>query len=205
MGATTIWERLDSMLPTGSINPGEMTSFNHYALGAVADWIHRTLGGLAPAAPGYRRMDIYPRPGGELTHAQARHLTPYGMAKCAWEIKDGNIELDVVIPPNTTALVTLPGDDYSPIEVGSGTWHWSVPYQDPDARGPYTVDDLVGEIMSEPAARDAVFEVLERADAPRFLRFALSSERNMPLRQALHRLPNYEEVADMINAALENL
>ena len=48
MGATTIWERWDSMLPDGTINPGEMTSFNHYALGAVADWMHRTVGGLAP-------------------------------------------------------------------------------------------------------------------------------------------------------------
>jgi alpha-L-rhamnosidase len=51
MGATTVWERWDSMLPDGSINPGEMTSFNHYALGAVADWLHRTVAGLAPAAP----------------------------------------------------------------------------------------------------------------------------------------------------------
>jgi alpha-L-rhamnosidase len=69
MGATTIWERWDSMLPDGAINPGEMTSFNHYALGAVADWMQRTIGGLAPAEPGYRRLEIRPRPGGALTHA----------------------------------------------------------------------------------------------------------------------------------------
>ena len=50
MDATTIWERWDSMLPDGTINPGEMTSFNHYALGAVADWMHRTIGGIAPAS-----------------------------------------------------------------------------------------------------------------------------------------------------------
>src|SRR5262249_21416887 len=63
MGATTIWERWDSMLPDGSINPGEMTSFNHYALGAVADWLHRVVAGLAPGAPGYRKLLIEPRPG----------------------------------------------------------------------------------------------------------------------------------------------
>ena len=61
MGATTIWERWDSLLPDGTVNPGEMTSFNHYALGAVADWLHRTVAGLAPAAPGYRRLRIAPR------------------------------------------------------------------------------------------------------------------------------------------------
>ena len=65
MGATTIWERWDSMLPDGSLNPGEMTSFNHYALGAVADWMHRTIGGIAPLEPGYERVLIAPRPGGD--------------------------------------------------------------------------------------------------------------------------------------------
>jgi alpha-L-rhamnosidase len=70
------------MLPDGSINPGEMTSFNHYALGAVADWLHRTIAGLAPAEPGYRQLAIEPRPGGGLTHASARHRTPYGIAAC---------------------------------------------------------------------------------------------------------------------------
>ena len=58
MGATTVWERWDSMLPDGTINPGEMTSFNHYALGAVADWMHRTIGGLAPLEPGYAKVLI---------------------------------------------------------------------------------------------------------------------------------------------------
>src|SRR3954447_1438115 len=62
MGATTVWERWDSMLPDGSINPGEMTSFNHYALGAVADWLHRRVAGLAAAEPGYRRIEVRPLP-----------------------------------------------------------------------------------------------------------------------------------------------
>jgi alpha-L-rhamnosidase len=80
MGATTIWERWDSMLPDGSINPGEMTSFNHYALGAVADWMHRSVAGLAPAEPGYRHLLVRPRPGGALDWAKSRHETPYGEA-----------------------------------------------------------------------------------------------------------------------------
>ena len=91
MGATTIWERWDSLLPDGSVNPGEMTSFNHYALGAVADWLHRTVAGLAPAAPGYRRIEIRPVPGGDLTYARARHRTPYGFAECSWKIEAGQM------------------------------------------------------------------------------------------------------------------
>ena len=80
MGATTVWERWDSLLADGSINPGEMTSFNHYALGAVADWLHRTVAGLAPGAPGYRRLVVKPEPSRFLTCAQARLRTPYGDA-----------------------------------------------------------------------------------------------------------------------------
>ena len=78
MGATTIWERWDSMLPDGTINPGQMTSFNHYALGAVADWLHRTVAGLAPAEPGYRTVRVAPRPGGGMTWAKATLTTAHG-------------------------------------------------------------------------------------------------------------------------------
>lgn len=205
MGATTIWERWDSMLPDGSINPGEMTSFNHYALGAVADWMQRTIGGLAPAEPGYRRLEIRPRPGGGLTHAHARHLTPYGPAECAWSIEAGRIELKVVIPPNTTAQVFFPGSDTPPAEVGAGVWQWSLPYQDPDARGPYTVDDLIGEIVSDSAARAAMLSVLEQLGAPIFLKAILFNEHNMPLRQALQLLPKPDEAMDLMNAALAAL
>ena len=130
MGATTIWERWDSLLPDGSVNPGEMTSFNHYALGAVADWLHRTVGGLAPGAPGYKRLVIQPHPGGGLTYARAQHLTPYGMAGCSWNIEAGLITLEVEVPPNTSASVSLPGRDTGPVEVGSGRYRWSYPYQE---------------------------------------------------------------------------
>ncbi|MFI9173924.1 family 78 glycoside hydrolase catalytic domain [Streptomyces lincolnensis] len=119
MGATTVWERWDSMLPDGTINPGEMTSFNHYALGAVADWLHRTVAGLEAAEPGWRRLRIAPVPGGDLTHAKAAHETPYGRAEAGWRIEDGTLVVDVLVPPNTRADIRLPGDT-DPFEVGSG-------------------------------------------------------------------------------------
>lgn len=105
----------------GSINPGEMTSFNHYALGAVADWMHRTIAGLAPAAPGYRRLRVAPRPGGGLTSARATHETPYGPAAVSWTLDGQSFALDVTVPPNTAAQVHLP-DGRPPVEVGSGRY-----------------------------------------------------------------------------------
>ncbi|WP_039787205.1 glycoside hydrolase family 78 protein [Actinoalloteichus spitiensis] len=125
-GATTIWERWDSLLPDGTVNPGQMTSFNHYALGAVADWLHRTVAGLAPAAPGYRRLLVRPVPGGGLTHASASHDTPYGTASVAWCRADGELGVDLVVPTGTTATVVLPGR--APVEVSSGRHHWRVPF-----------------------------------------------------------------------------
>lgn len=123
-GGTTIWERWDSLLPDGTVNPGQMTSFNHYALGAVADWMHRTIAGLAPAAPGYRKISIRPRPGGGLTHAKARHLTPYGPVEVAWEVRDGTLTVDAAVPTGASATVDLPGDETR--EVGPGTHRFTV-------------------------------------------------------------------------------
>ncbi|MFH5879425.1 glycoside hydrolase family 78 protein [Arthrobacter sp. NA-172] len=120
MGATTIWERWDSMLPDGSINPGEMTSFNHYALGAVADWMHRSVAGLACAEPGFRKLLVRPRPGGGLEWADARHEGPYGEAAVRWDISGGAFSLSVTVPAGCTATVYLPDVEESRHEVGSG-------------------------------------------------------------------------------------
>jgi alpha-L-rhamnosidase len=125
MGATTIWERWDAMLPDGSINPGEMTSFNHYALGAVADWMHRTVAGLAPAEPGYRNILVRPRPGGGLDWAEARHETPYGEAAVRWELSGSAFSLAVTVPAGCTATVYLPDGAESRFDVGSGVHTFS--------------------------------------------------------------------------------
>ena len=123
-GGTTIWERWDSLRPDGTVNPGQMTSFNHYALGAVADWMHRTIGGLAPAAPGYRKISIRPRPGGGLTHATTRHRTPYGLAEVAWEIEGNQLVVNATVPIGASATVDLPGNE--PLEVGPGAHRFTV-------------------------------------------------------------------------------
>jgi alpha-L-rhamnosidase len=130
MGATTIWERWDSLLPDGSVNPGEMTSFNHYAFGAVADWMHRTVAGLAPAAPGYRRIAVRPRPGGGLTHASAAHDSPYGRIEVGWRRAGGRLDVEVTVPPGVTAIVQLPTTSFAPVEAGAGRHTFSCPYRD---------------------------------------------------------------------------
>ncbi|MCP2031091.1 alpha-L-rhamnosidase [Okibacterium sp. HSC-33S16] len=128
MGATTIWERWNSMLPDGTINPGDMTSFNHYAFGAVADFMHRRVAGLAPAAPGYRRIRVAPLPDPRLTSASATHNTPYGEASVSWRLNEKRFSLDVVVAPSTEADIQLP--DGSPVVVvASGKHHFSCEFE----------------------------------------------------------------------------
>lgn len=137
-GATTIWERWDALTPEGRVMPEglSMISFNHYALGAVADWLHRVVGGLAPAAPGWRALRIAPEPGGGFTRASSRLDTPYGLAASSWELGDGTVTVDAVVPPNATAAVHLPGAARD-VHVGAGTHRWTVPYDaiEPPAPG----------------------------------------------------------------------
>lgn len=119
MGATTIWERWDSMLPDGSINPGEMTSFNHYALGSVVNWLHETVGGISALEPGWKKVLVQPLPGGKLTSAKVTHDSPYGRIECSWKSEKGSFEMSLSLPPNTTAEVVLPSRDKT--SAGSGT------------------------------------------------------------------------------------
>ena len=124
MGATTIWERWDSMLPDGTINPGQMTSFNHYAFGAVAYWMHQIIGGIAPLEPGYSRVLIAPQPGGDIRWARSSLESRHGKISVSWsQDHDGPIELDVAVPDGVTALVQLPGTPAQ--ELGRGQHHVS--------------------------------------------------------------------------------
>jgi alpha-L-rhamnosidase len=109
-GATTIWERWDGQKPDGSFQDPGMNSFNHYAYGAVGDWMYEVVAGIDIdfAAPGYRRILIQPQPGGGLTHVKARHATMYGGVATDWQISDNQFRLAVDIPANTSATVRLP-------------------------------------------------------------------------------------------------
>ncbi|WEH38294.1 alpha-L-rhamnosidase [Streptomyces sp. AM 2-1-1] len=117
-GATTIWERWDSLRPDGSLNPGGMTSFNHYALGAVADWLHRVVGGITATGPGYRDIAFRPRPGGGITWARTRHETPYGTAALSWELTATGLTARCTVPEGARAVAELPG--CPPISLGPG-------------------------------------------------------------------------------------
>ena len=153
MGATTIWERWDSIRPDGTINPSGMTSLNHYALGAVLDWMHRTIGGLTPVEPGYRTMRIAPEPGRHLTSALLRHTTTHGEVVIDWRIDDGVAEVRVQIPEGTTAQVVLPlHPDAVTVDVVAGAHQWRYDVESTGPSGPFSLDSTLGEVAADPNA-----------------------------------------------------
>jgi alpha-L-rhamnosidase len=112
-GATTIWERWDGIKPDGSFQDAGMNSFNHYAYGAVGEWMYRVMAGLDidPEAPAYRHVVIRPRPGGGFKQVSAAHDGMYGRVSSSWRIDDQRFELIVEVPPNSRATVRLPNAD----------------------------------------------------------------------------------------------
>lgn len=109
-GATTMWERWNSYSKESGYNPQSMNSLNHYAYGAVGQWMYERIAGLAPLEPGYKKIRIAPIPNQSLTSASADVNTVYGKASSSWKIEDDYFYLDVIIPSNTTAEIHLPKD-----------------------------------------------------------------------------------------------
>lgn len=128
-GATTVWERWDAILPDGRIHGGDMDagstegdgsmlSFNHYAYGAMIDWVYRTVAGLTPAEPGYRVTKIAPRPAVGLEHAAASIETSYGPLAIDWRLDGGMLHATVDVPFGITASLDLPTTAESVVTVG---------------------------------------------------------------------------------------
>lgn len=164
MGATTIWERWDSIRPDGTLNSTGMTSLNHYALGAVASWLHRVVGGLMRTAPGWERLRIAPQPGGGLTSAHTVHDTIRGRAEVHWRIEEGDITLDVTIPEDAIAEVVLPLHPDSAVEEvpsGTHTWRYPVPAAFGD-RPTLTMDTPVVQVADQPEIWASVQGVLTK-------------------------------------------
>lgn len=106
--ATSIWERWNGWTPEQGFYPPLMNSLNHYAFGAVGDWMYRYVAGLDPVEPGYRRTLLRPRPGAGLTSANARHESLYGVHACGWRLEHDVLRIAVEVPPNTGATLELP-------------------------------------------------------------------------------------------------
>ena len=136
-GGTSIWERWDALRPDGTVNLGKdpgsglvnavgggMVSFNHYANGAVGDWLYRRVAGLEAIEPGYKKFKVAPLVGGGLTSVSCFKKLSSGTIKINWNFENGVFVLSINVPFNTSAVITLP--DGKSFEVSSGKYVYSV-------------------------------------------------------------------------------
>jgi len=117
MGATTIWERWDSLLPDGKISDTGMNSLNHYAYGSIASWIYRHMLGIIPYEPGFKRVLFAPRPCNDLEFAKASFDSPSGIITCGWKrLEDGKVELECELPFGVTGDIFFMGGTLGEIQ-----------------------------------------------------------------------------------------
>lgn len=128
-GATTIWERWDALREDGTSNTGAddgtngMVSFNHFANGAVGDFMYRRIAGIEPIEGGYKTFKIEPILGGGLTYAKAEVETAYGKVKSHWTLKDDEFSIDIHVPVGTTCNLTLPNGKSYVVTSGHYQFH----------------------------------------------------------------------------------
>lgn len=194
-GATTIWEHWDSVKPDGTFWSDDMNSFNHYAYGAIGDWLYQKVAGLTidPSVPGFKRIRIAPLFGStQLSYARAAHQSMYGLIEASWRVEGDRIEVQAVIPANTTAEIVLRGataagvsesgstlsnaegilsveesEDGLKLKIGSGTYRFA-----------YSAEELFRDYYSEKTKlieilRDEKATAVLREHAPNLLEGAL--------------------------------
>ena len=118
MGATTIWERWDGQKTDSTFQDAGMNSFNHYAYGAIGDWMYRVSAGIDNSSPGYKEIMIQPVLTVRLNFSKASFESPYGTIVSGWERKDGKVFLNVKIPVNTKATICLPVNSADKVKTG---------------------------------------------------------------------------------------
>ena len=124
MGATTIWERWDGLDENGECPIGDdgtdiMISYNHYASGAVGDFLYRRVAGIEAVEPGYKTFKVQPVLGGGLTWARSNVLTPYGQVSSGWKIENGQFTIEVQVPMDTTCKLTMPNGEAHDLASGN--------------------------------------------------------------------------------------
>lgn len=197
-GATTIWERWNSVLPDGSFDASGMNSLNHYAYGSIGSWLYEKVAGIGCMEPGYRKVRIQPMLTKGLTQVSASYESVYGTIQSAWSCRDGKICVDVRIPENTTAVIRLPEKEEE-ISVGSGSYHYEYETDTHLEFDKYTMDSTLGELAGEELGR----KMLEEAepgmlDSP-LIQFAFGMTISELIAQSPGAKPLYQAVIDGLN------
>ncbi len=198
MGATTVWERWNSILPDGSFNPANMNSLNHYAYGAIGSWLYTRLCGLRYLEPGYKKFAVAPGFIKGITHAELIFDSVYGTIKTAWRCENGKITLDLTVPANTTALLTLP-EKAETFSLGSGTYHYEYDTETRLEQDRYTMETLLRVMLEHPAAQSILKQVMPEMLENPMIEYVKGEPISSLLTYAPEAKPLYEMILKAMN------
>ena len=156
MGATTVWERWNSLMPDGTPNPDGMNSYNHYAYGSVMEFVYRRIAGIEAAEAGFKKIKVAPNPCKGLAEFKAEYESINGKIASGYEQKDGKIKFTVEIPEGVQAEIVLPSEQ--PIDVTGGKYEYERAWEDLEV-DPFTPESYVTEVFDNPKAVKAFNEV----------------------------------------------
>ena len=160
LGATTIWERWNSVLPDGKISGTSMNSLNHYAYGSVVEFLYKHAAGIQPVAPGFKRVCISPKPDGRFRFFNCTYESAAGTYVSNWKIKeDGMLAFHIEIPFGASARVELPDKDNGVFELEAGNYDFNYRPKR-DYRKIFTEKTRLEYLLADPAARQILFEEL---------------------------------------------
>ncbi|MBR1757752.1 MAG: family 78 glycoside hydrolase catalytic domain [Lachnospiraceae bacterium] len=200
MGATTVWERWNSILPDGRFNPANMNSLNHYAYGSIGDWLYSRLCGLQIVEPGYRKFAIKPQFMKGITHTELCFESVYGTIKTAWRCENGTIVMDVTVPANTSCELWLPEKEGS-VVLGSGDYHFEYETQTRLEQDRYTMEIPLHVMLEHPAAQPLLRQYMpEMLDNP-MIQYVMNEPISAMLAYAPEAKPLYEMILGVMNAA----
>jgi alpha-L-rhamnosidase len=136
MGATTIWERWNSVLPDGSISDTGMNSLNHYSYGSIVHWLYQDVAGIAPLAPGFKKAKLQPHVNEALGNIEARFVSASGEWRIQWKLEpDGTINYSCTVPFGCTAELILPGMEAQTFDSGEYRFAFMLPEPDKNKNG----------------------------------------------------------------------
>lgn len=198
MGATTIWERWNSIKPDGTFDESGMNSLNHYAYGSVGDWMYRKVAGLSQLEPGYKRFRVKPMFVKGIEEWGTEFESVYGKIVANTSCKAGKIHVHVEVPVNTTAVIVLPEKE-EVHEVGSGVYDYEYDTETSLAVERFSMDSTLGEIVAEPLAVEMFNQMVPGMLEGPMIQFAYGMTLAELLGAAPEAKPMYEAVVNALN------
>ena len=198
MGATTIWERWDSVKPDGTFDTSGMNSLNHYAYGSIGDWMVRKVGGLSQLEPGYKRFLVKPMFVKGIEKWETHFTSVYGPISLRTSCMNGEIRIHVEVPANTTAVICLPEREET-VEVGSGIYDYVYETKTSLFRERFSMDSTLGEVLDQPLAVEMFEQMVPGMLDNPMIQFAHQMSLSELLGAAPEARPLYEAVVNALN------